>query len=120
MCKPCRVESDEGPEARRLYLKQIASKGAQASKAKRGQHALRVDDLPPVIDHASAKAWLQALVRGVASGRMSRSLAAETRKIIKFWLQAHRQEVTDKQFAELSDQIAALRERAERGSEPWR
>lgn len=28
LCKPCRLERDEGPEARRLYLKQIASKGA--------------------------------------------------------------------------------------------
>lgn len=95
LCKPCRLERDEGPEARRLYLQQIASKGAMASKAKRGQHALRVDALPALEDHGSVKVWLPHLAEGVASGQVSKGLSAEVRKVLKTWVKVHRQEVTD-------------------------
>lgn len=40
------------------------------------------------------KPWFAALAEGVAAERINRSLTAKTRKIVKEWLAAHRQEAS--------------------------
>lgn len=120
LCKPCRLERDEGPEARRLYMKQLAEKGGRASQARRGAHGLDVEALPRLDGHGAAKRWLSALAEGVASGRVSRGLSGEVRKVLKMWMAAHKAEVTDEVVQEIREELEELRRKVEAQDEPWR
>lgn len=120
LCKPCRIGQEHGPEARKRYFQDLAKRGGEATKAKRGRHSLKVDQLPPLEDHRSAKMWLAALAEGVAGGRLSRSLSGEVRKILKTFMAAHRAETTDEVVAEIQAQLDELRSRVEGNDEPWR
>lgn len=122
LCRACQIGEEYGPEARREYMTRLAKKGGEATKAKRGRHALKVDHLPTLEDHGSAKAWLAALAEGVASGQLSKKLSGEVRKILKTFMAAHKAEVTDEVVAEIRNELDALREKleAQGEGEPWR
>lgn len=120
LCKPCRIGQEHGPEARKRYFQDLAKRGGEATKAKRGRHALKIDQLPALEDHGSAKAWLAALAEGVASGQLSRSLSGEVRKILKTFMSAHKAEVTDEVVDEIRTELDQLRQKLEGRDEPWR
>lgn len=119
LCKPCRIGQEHGPKARRRYFQNIARKGGEAAQAKRGRHRLDVGSLPSLTDHGSAKAWLAALAEDVASGQLSESLAAETRKVLKTFMAAHRAEVTDEVVSEIREELKELRGRLQVKERPW-
>lgn len=119
LCKYHRIERDQGPAAARAYQLEHSRKGGEALAAGRPK-GLRDRELPPLVDHSSAKEWLHTLARGVAVGRVDRDLAAEVRRAVRTWLRAHRAEVTDEVVEEIRKELDQLRAKLEAQGEPWR
>lgn len=117
LCHYHRIERDEGPEAARAYQLEHSRKGGHAAMG--GRACLAVHELPDLEGHASVKVWLSYLARGVASGRVSKPLSAEVRKVLKAWMQAHKAHVTDEVVAEIREELRELRKRVEGEREPW-
>lgn len=99
LCKPCRIEADEGPEARRAYLSSIGTKGGHARA--RGRQGMVDEDLPPLDSHAAAETWSDRIGRAAATGKIGASAANAALRAVKEWREAH-------EAGEVSDRLEEL------------
>lgn len=107
LCHPCRIEEDQGPEARRRYLESIGRKGGTAKSKQKG---LRDVELPPLVDHAAAETWSDRIGRAAATGRIGSRAANAALRAVREWRQAHDAGAVSERLEELLDALAEWRE----------
>lgn len=78
--------------------------------AHRADGSLDADDLPPLRGPRDAEAWLAALATARVEGRITTSLSAEVRKVLKAWLDAHDAGRVSDRLDALTDALAKWRE----------
>lgn len=86
-------------------MKELSMKGALASEKPKG---LAPEELPPLESHAEAKAWLEAIVRAVAIGRLEERPAQAAIRTVSEWVKAHEGELTALVVEELQDEVERL------------
>jgi len=108
LCKPCRIEESDGPEAKRHYMAELGRRGAKASRRGSG---LDAEALGALDDHSDAKRWLRLIGEAVITGRLSNRDAQAGVKAVEAWLKAHGESVVAKDVAELREALDGLRKR---------
>lgn len=107
----CDHRAEERTEARR--------RGGKATARKLQAPGLDADELPPLTDHASAKAWLEVVGRAVATGRLSNRDGNVVVRAVSEWVKAHGEELTAEVVEDLKRRVEELQEELD-GREPWR
>lgn len=82
-------------------LSEAGKKGAEATARKWKGKALDDDDLPPLVDHDAAEAWLEAAGRAVATGNLGHNAGATVIRSVREWIRAH-------EAGSVSDRLDAL------------
>lgn len=98
LCKPCRLERDFGPDARKRYLSEIARKGARESRRNNG---LDVESLPSLQRPEDAEVWAEAVVVAVAEGNLPSGRANALLRALGAWRKARE----DSQIEQLLEAI---------------
>lgn len=109
LCKPCRIERDEGPEAKKRYYRELGRKGAYSKN--KGDGGLEPEELPKLETYDDAKMWLEAIGRAVATGRLKDRSAQAGIRAVEAWLKAEsdRLEATE-ELQELRKDIEELKQ----------
>lgn len=108
LCKPCRIERDEGPEAKRRYYRELGRKGGYASGT--GQEGLDPEELPELETFEDAKMWLEAIGRATATGRLKDRSAQAAIRAVEAWLKAEDDRLEAEQLNRLMDAISEAKE----------
>ena len=108
LCKPCRIEREQGADAKREYMAELGRKGAKASRRGTG---LAPGELGGLESHSDAKRWLRLIGEAVVTGRLSNRDAQAGVKAVEAWLKAHGEGVVAKDVAELREALDAFRKR---------
>lgn len=80
---------------------------------------LRPEELPPLVDHADAKAWLDTLGRAVATGRLRERPAQAAIRAVSEWVKAHGEELVAEDVERLRDRLETLEGELQRRDRPW-
>jgi hypothetical protein len=88
LCKPCRIEKEEGPEAKARYYSRIGRRGGHAVAKKREPEGLDPDELPDLRTRQDAMIWLEVIGRAGATGRLTARDARDLSRVVKTWLEA--------------------------------
>jgi len=107
VCRPCEIERDVGPEARKRYLSSIGSAGGRASSRKRGK-GLSPEELGPLETHEDAMRWARTIALAAASERISASRATALRGLLREWRAAREGHVEEVELEELRAKVEAL------------
>lgn len=104
LCKPCRIERDDGPEAKRRYYRDLGRKGGYASGT--GQEGLDPEELPELETFQDAKLWLEAIGRATATGRLKDRSAQAAIRAVEAWLKAEDDRLEAEQLNNLMSALA--------------
>lgn len=104
LCKGCRIERDEGPEARKRYYRELGRKGGYASGTGRG--GLDRDELPPLDSHDAAETWCDAVGRAVVVGRIGHNEAKAALRAVREWRESRDQGAMSERLDALTDALA--------------
>lgn len=113
LCKACRLERDQGPEAKEKYLRNLGAKGGHANR--KDPPGLQCGTLGPLEDHADAKRWLERIGRAVATNRLGTHQASVAIRAVSEWVSAHEGELTVRVIDELEAEVEQLKAEMGRG-----
>ena len=98
-----------GPGAKeRLQL--MGMRGGETMRRRWAGGALLPNELPPLVDHESAKKWLEILGRAVASKKLPAQEGRTVIVAVEAWLRAHVGEAEMKLFEDLREDVERLKE----------
>lgn len=95
-------------EGGREKMKELAQRGAQASKANREPSGLDPEELGPLEGHADAKKRLDLICRAVLTGRISDRRAQAAIRAVSEWVKAHEGELTALVVEDLQEEVERL------------
>lgn len=99
------------PEADPGEMRRRGRRGGEVTKERMQRHqGLDPDELPELVTHADAKAWLEIVGRAVTTGRLETNAANAAIRAIREWVQAHQGEVYDEKLKEIEEQLAAIQQ----------
>lgn len=109
LCKACRIERDEGPDAKRDYYASLGERGAESlHKARRGAPAAsEVPAAPKTLEDAVA--WASWTIHSVATGLVTTQQAREIANTIKVFIDAIEKRDVRGEIEELREAVAELR-----------
>lgn len=98
-----------GPDGREK-MREIARKGAEATKRRWRDGGLDADELPPLDGPRAAEHWLEVTGRAVATGRLGHREGRTIVSAVKEWLSAHDAGRVSQRLEALMDALAKWRE----------
>lgn len=108
LCKACRIERDEGPEAKREYMAKIGRRGAYSLHSQKAK-GLDEKELPPLESHEDAKQRLDLISRAVLTGRIGDRPAQAAIRGVEAWLKAEGERLAAQVVEELKVEVDRIK-----------
>ncbi len=97
-----------GPKAKER-LSKAGRRGGETMRRRLQRKSIPAEDLPALVDHESAKRWLETVGRAVASGALDSTQGRTCIVAVEAWLKAHVGEAEMKLFEELRADVEKLK-----------